>query len=366
MKRKKHSNKVSNIKLFMLLTLIVFVFSLCKIGNSLAATEAFSLTNAEIVTKSDSAIVNSFNVSGSTITNNIEFHKVGDSVTYKLTIRNDDSKSYTLKSITNTGSSENITFEYDSYAGTKIDAGKSQSFEVTAKYSKGLGESVEREKELSTKLEFTFEDENGNMSKKTISVNDVVNPKTGDNIKLYMILMVASLVMLLILFRRNTVIKAKQNKRGKHSEGKKNKGTVKFLALVLVATMIVPNIVKASSNPFAIKFESSFKLHDKVVITYTVDGNTIQKVVDYGETSTLPTPSKPGYVFKGWEYEDGSPYDPNTPVTGDLKLVPIFEKIESNITVSVSDEDEETLSKVVTITNELTNATEEKHVSYYR
>ena len=365
MKRKKHSNKVSNIKLFMLLTLIVFVFSLCKIGNSLAATEAFSLTNAEIVSKSDSAIVNSFNVSGSTITNNIEFHKVGDSVTYKLTIRNDDSKSYTLKSITNTGSSENITFEYDSYAGTKIDAGKSQSFEVTAKYSKGLGESVEREKELSTKLEFTFEDENGNMSKKTISVNDVVNPKTGDNIKLYMILMVASLVMLLILFRRNTVIKAKQNKRGKHSEGKKNKGTVKFLALVLVATMIVPNIVKASSNPFAIKFESSFKLHDKVVITYTVDGNTIQKVVDYGETSTLPTPSKPGYVFKGWEYEDGSPYDPNTPVTGDLKLVPIFEKMESNITVSVSDEDEETLSKVVTITNELTNATEDDVQTQY-
>ena len=365
MSRKKYSKKAKSLKLLMFLTLILFVFSLSKVGSSLATTEAFSLTNAEIVSKSDSVIVNSFNVSDTTIVNNIEFHKVGDSVTYKLTIKNDDSKCYTLKSITDTGSSENITFEYDSYAGTKIDAGKSHSFEVTAKYSKGLGESVEREKVLSTKLEFTFEDENGNMSKKTISVNDVVNPKTGDNIKLYMTLMIASFLMLLILFRRNSVIKAKQNKKGKHSEGKKNKGVIKFMVLLLAITIMVPNMVKASSTPFAIKFENSFKLYDKVVITYTVDGQTVQKVVNYGEVPNLQTPSKPGYVFKGWKYEDGSPYDPNTPITGDLKLVPIFEKMESNIIVSVSDEDEETLSKVVTIINELTNATEDEVQTQY-
>ena len=358
-KKRTHSKKVSNIKILMLLTLIVFVFSLCKIGDSLASTENFTLSNAEVSSKSDSVEVNSFSTSGNTIANNVTFHKVGDYVTYKLTITNNDSKAYTVKSISTTGNSDNITYEYSSYEGTKIDAGKSQTFEITEKYSKELGDTAERQKGLSTKLEFTFEDENGGETKTSISMNETLNPKTGDNIKTYIAISVASFVMLIIMFRKNSIIKAKQNSKGRHSSTKKNKSGIKFLALLLAATIIVPTVAKASSNPFTIKFESQFKLNDKIVVTYTVDGETITKVIDYGETTdSLPKPSKPGYVFRGWEYEDGTPYDPNTPITENTKIVPKFDKMESNLKITVSDEDEETSSKTITIENELSNASD--------
>ena len=206
MKKRTHSKKVSNIKILMLLTLIVFVFSLCKIGDSLASTENFTLSNAEVSSKSDSVEVNSFSTSGNTIANNVTFHKVGDYVTYKLTITNNDSKAYTVKSISTTGNSDNITYEYSSYEGTKIDAGKSQTFEITEKYSKELGDTAERQKGLSTKLEFTFEDENGGETKTSISMNETLNPKTGDNIKTYIAISVASFVMLIIMFRKNSII----------------------------------------------------------------------------------------------------------------------------------------------------------------
>lgn len=69
-------------KILIIITMIIFLFSVFQIGLSFGSTEILSLTNVEITDKSSTVQVDSMTYENKTITNNITFHKVGDTVTY--------------------------------------------------------------------------------------------------------------------------------------------------------------------------------------------------------------------------------------------------------------------------------------------
>ena len=72
----KKTNKSNRKNGLLLITLIVFIFSIVKIGKANASNESFSLTDVEITSKTDTTNVESNTHDGKKIENNIVFHKI--------------------------------------------------------------------------------------------------------------------------------------------------------------------------------------------------------------------------------------------------------------------------------------------------
>ena len=84
-------------KVIIFIIMCIFLFSIFKIGHTFASNETLSLTNVEIVNKSSTADVSGITYENTTITNNITFHKVGDTVTYRITVKNNGNENYIIK-----------------------------------------------------------------------------------------------------------------------------------------------------------------------------------------------------------------------------------------------------------------------------
>ena len=68
----------------------------------------------------------------------------------------------------------------------------------------------------------------------------------------------------------------------------------------------------------------------KYTITFVVEDIDIDPIqVRANQTAVLPVPEKDGYKFMGWFVDEnyGTPFDPDTPITGDLTLYGKFEEI---------------------------------------
>lgn len=84
---------------------------------------------------------------------------------------------------------------------------------------------------------------------------------------------------------------------------------------------------------------SVFKVTTNVV---TLNDNNVSKEVkvDYGSTLTaedLSSNGKTGYIFKYWQTENGEQFDPNTPITGPISLIAVYEKATYTITYDKKD-----------------------------
>ena len=104
-------------KFMILILIMVFLFSIIQIGYAFASAEKISLTNVEIINKSDTVYVDNITYENKEINNNITFHKVGDFVTYKITIKNNENKNYIIKSISDDNINQYITYVYNTYEG---------------------------------------------------------------------------------------------------------------------------------------------------------------------------------------------------------------------------------------------------------
>ncbi len=105
---------------------------------------------------------------------------------------------------------------------------------------------------------------------------------------------------------------------------KKNK---KAFTFILISILTIPIIVEAATYSYNIYLITNYGLYDKNIITYVVDGeeNTLNNKYDTKITG-LETPTKDGYTFTKWTYEDGSDFDPNEPITEDIKIIANFSK----------------------------------------
>ncbi len=333
-----------------IISLIVFIISIVKIGSSLATTESFSITNVEISNKSSTVEIKNINQDNNQISNEIIFHAVGDSVTYKITIKNNEDEEYKLIEIHDDNQNESISYEYGEYEN-KIFAPKQENeIYITAKYVKALENVDNREQQIPVKITLVFVDEEDNEQEEEIQItptsvdNDgdnieknsekpnVINkkekttPKTGDSITMYIV--IASISLATLVYINKTRINDKTYAKGKHSLNNR------FLVLVISGFIVVPTIVKAISISMDISFINEIKFLDKYVITYNIEGEEEKEIVDYKETiNNLGSAEKRGYDFKGWftEPETGEKVETIEEITEDITLYAHFEVIEYRI-----------------------------------
>lgn len=329
-------------KFMILILIMVFLFSIIQIGHAFASIEKISLTNVEIINKSDTVYVDNITYENKEINNNITFHKVGDFVTYKITIKNNENKNYIIKSISDDNVNEYITYEYNTYEGVILGSNEEKQIYITAKYSKELNDVSRRDQSFLTKFSLNIEDEKGNSSNEEIKINSSngnieknnedskktikatsTNPRTGDNIWIYILLAIISFISFLILLAK---INNNSNKKG-----------TKFFGLLILIALILPTISKADNVSLDIFMQNLFKIQDKLVINTQINGETISEIINYGDTLQKPeNPEKAGYIFKGWYLDDGTEYDFNTPITEDLQINPKFEILNYDITYNLN------------------------------
>lgn len=237
MKRYKSKTVIKN-RVVISLMILAFLFSIFKVGKSFAAADSFKIVSAEITEKSEGAEVNSLSFEGTKITNDITFNNVGDSVTYKVVVKNNDKISYVIKSISDDNTNEYITYSYDGYEGVVISGNGETTFNITATYSKELTDVSKRDQTSTVNISFALEDEAKGL-------------KTGDTIAIYTLATIASFGMILIILKRNS----KSHTKGKHDKG------IKLFSLLLVVAVILPTMSKAVSNKLVLTFENTYRLY---------------------------------------------------------------------------------------------------------
>lgn len=364
----KVQKKLSNRKLLIPIILMVFLFSIIKAGIILASTDSFEITSAEVSAKSSTVDVHNFSFEKCKINNDITFHQVGDSITYKIKVKNNDDKSYTIKSVKDDNTNGYISYVYDGCEGTKLNSKDETTIEVTEKYITESSIS-DRNQNLSVNITFTLEDENGNVIDTTIPINTSSNPKTGDNVGVYISIASISFIMLLLLSRKNKIsvqqaktssIKRKSRRKrssariyestigndisnvrkraGNHKEKHGGKG-FKLFSLFIVCALLLPTISKAATEyALTLTFESKVDLKDKLVVSYTVDNRKYEIITPYNtKIEGLNDPEIPGYEFDKWEDKNGNQFNSDTQITDDVTITAKFTPITYTISYDLKE-----------------------------
>lgn len=270
------------------LLLIVSIFGAFSVY---AADVIFQITGISVKEKSDKVTVNDVSLSGGSINNDIVFTEKDDYITYDITIKNVSDDDYTIKSITDDNDSEYLEYTYDNLANVKVNKGESKTFELTITYKQETSDLTITDKAVS--LTLTYEKEDGTTGTETITNDDnngtttpddtnttgevkgatITNPKTGDNITIYIILGLVSLTGLVI----TTVSK-------KHLQKS-------LIVVALVSLVAIPLGVKADSESFKIVFKNNIQT-SHYTITYNANGgkfddNSVNNKISYSKSKTV-------------------------------------------------------------------------------
>ena len=300
-------------KLPTIIMIVMFVFSIFNIGKVFASSDSLKITDVKINEKSSGVEASISKFDDDSISSNIKYHKLNEYVIYKVTLKNvDDEKHIIDLVIDNNNDNSNLVYEYDNYKNTILEPGKTVDIYIKEIYRNENTDLNNRSKTNKVKFTFNLIDDEKNES----FIDIIVNPETKDNIYIYFALAGGSLVLLTLLVMKN-----------------RNKTGVKFFATLLFLCLIsMPIITKALDSMDNIEFNSSIEFYDRFKVSYTVNGETTNKTVKYGEKLTRPKdPSKEGYKFIGW-YQGDTKYDFGRSVTEDLNLTAKF--IASTFTIT--------------------------------
>ena len=102
---------------------------------TLAAETIFKIQNAELTSISDGAEGTIASFDESNIISNVVFHHLNDSATYKITLKNADSKDHIIETITDDNENSYISYNYNKHENELINAGNNLVFDLTATYS---------------------------------------------------------------------------------------------------------------------------------------------------------------------------------------------------------------------------------------
>jgi len=302
--------KLKKTRIFGLLFLIMFICSLFTSISVLAQTDPFKISDVSVVNKSITVNGDVTDYDNDEVESDITFHSLSDFVTYKLVINNNLNKDITIIGISDDNDSDYIIYDYDSHENDVISANDSFDFLVTATYKNEVTDMTKRVENSRIKftIKYLVDGEDGES-------NIIINPNTGDNSYIHFIILFISSVGLVVC----VVLDKKHNK--------------KLIKVVVLGLLLTPMVVTAATFSYDIELNTSCKLYDKQIVTYT-DGNGDKQtiVVPYNELITgLEDPSKDGYNFEKWVLEDGSDFDATVPITEDIKLIPKFNAISYDI-----------------------------------
>lgn len=253
---------------------LLLIVSIFGTFNVLAEEVIFKIINISVKEKSNGVTVNDVSLSGGSIVNDIVFTDKDDYITYNITFKNNTSDKYKILSITDDNDSEYLDYTYDDLSNTELNGGDEKTFNLTITYKQETNNLTISDKAVS--LTLTYEKEDGTTGTETITNPDnntttgevkgatenITNPKTGDNVTIYIILGIISLVGLVV----TTVSKKHLSKS--------------LMTIALVSSIILPLGVRADSDKFIIKFNNNIT---KVAPPYTIlsgDINTRGSIID--------------------------------------------------------------------------------------
>ena len=292
--------------------LLVFVVSTFNIGKVFAGSDIFTLIDASINSKSDGAEASIVSFDTKNIVANTTYHKLNDYVEYKLTIKNNSDKTYSLKGISDDNDSSYVVYEYQRNVDEKITPGSKKEILVKAIYKNELTDISNRDFDSDFKFEFDFFDEEGNK----ITTNIGVNPKTGDNMLIYVALALSSLIGLIYF-----ALKLKKSK-----------------IILPMLILFTPVMVKAMETTFSIRFDNELKIYDKLQVSINsgTSNNNDENITGYGSKIERPDdPEKDGYEFKGWYVKDEE-FDFDSEVTEDTQIEAKFDIIQYTINYNLN------------------------------
>ena len=303
-------------KVIFSLLLIVSIFG---VVNVLAEEVIFKITKIEVKEKSDKVTVNDVSLSGGTITNDIVFTDKDDYITYNITIKNNTSDKYTIKSISDDNTSQYLKYTYDDLSNIELDAGDEKTFNLTITYVQETTNLTISDQAVS--LTLTYEKEDGTTGSQTITNSNnsasITNPKTGDNITLYIILGLVSVTGLVII----SVSKKQLSKS--------------LMVVAVASSVLLPLGVKADSDKFIIKFNNNIKEKEYTVEFNTNGGSSRDsvKVVKGGKVTKPTDPEKTGNKFVGWYTTESlsTLFDFNTTITEDTIIYAKYNLKQFNV-----------------------------------
>lgn len=311
-------------KILTILFIFIFFISFVFIGKVFAATNIIELTNITVIEQSYGSSGQIADYSSNSVTTNNTYHAVDNYIEYLLTIKNLDSKPYSIKSISNNNTNPNIYYEYYDYKDKIINANGEVQIRIREVYNKENADLSKRTINNSVKFFFNLVDEDG----VEIYTNGI-NPVTGDQIVLYVGIGAISLTLLFIILLIINIRLKKKNKKLKNNLDK-----LPIILLLLLAS--VPFVVKAATEVEAtITFNNATTLFDKVEVTYKYNGVEKKKTIKYNSLLTEPSePKKKGYTFLGW-YNGDNRYDFTSRVTTDITLTAKYQKETFTITYNM-------------------------------
>ena len=265
----------------------------------------FAITNVEITDKSETTSGNITGFDNNRVNNNVTFHKVGDSVTYKMSIKNVSNTPRVIDNISSSYKGELFTYEFNSYAKDTIEAGDSFDFVLKTTYSNPVSDVNRRNQNLEIEIVFEFSDG----SEATIII---VNPSTWDNISMFGVILAASVIGLMLI----VIFQFKRMKNGKK--------LIILGALLAFACLPLP-FANAADGVYDAVLASNYTLNDELVVHFVSEdgGEEItREIIGYGEhaAAVVVPDEKEGYYFDAWLSEDGEPFDFATPITEDITL----------------------------------------------
>ena len=231
--------------IFMLYFIFTFIFSII---NVFAEDNKLSLKSVTVGDKSYNVGIEKLNVDNNSVTNDMFFNEVGDYITYNVTIKNNSTSTYTIKSISDDNDNQYVKYDYSDYKGTVIAPGSEKTLSIKASYSKHAPSKVLNNNTVNFNI--LYEDGSGILNN--------LNVNTGDHILGYVILFVLSIGGFIL-----TLVYDKKH-------------VPSYLALVLSVGVLVPVTTRASSNILIIKVNNDIT---RETVAYLDTGKNIIKKV---------------------------------------------------------------------------------------
>ncbi len=287
---------------------LVIAATFLGLRHSFADTAPFEITDVVVSDISATATGGVTGYEGNHINNNVVFHKVGDSVTYKIGIKNVSNTARVIENVSSNYEGELFAYEFNSYAGDTVEPGSSFDFVLKTTYIKAVSDINKRNQNLTIKFVFKFSDG----SEMTIVI---ANPSTWDNISIFGIILAVCVIGLLtlIIFRMKHV-----------DNGKK----VIIIAVLLAIACLPLPFVNASDDTYDVVIGNEFTLNDELVVRFVNEDRSedIDRItVKYDEVVEAPeAPEIEGYHFDSWTTLDGEVFDIEKPILEDVTLVPKY------------------------------------------
>lgn len=331
--------KVIQIISVFLITIIFFLS-----GNVLASEASIDITGLSVDSKTDNVTVGNIGFDESKITTNAILSKKDDYVTYKITIKNKDKVDYKIENIADDNASNYVKTSYKK--DSVIESGKTANIYMTLKLEKlvddiSLLDADDYYNLDEMNISLILSDYEGN----TVTATITNNPNTGDNIILYIALLILSIVSIaFILFIFH-----------------KNKKVIHYVAAILVFALAIPTFASKQYNLKFLLENNNIKVK---VNTYTITrkdtDEEIKNISNQDYILDLEEPSKNGYTFEGWTTDENS--DEVEYVNGDiintdedLNFYPVFNVIIYNISYDITTEtDPIQLPKTYTVEDDVT------------